>query len=98
MSNRLYVGNLSFQISEDELGKVFSDFGEVVSANIIRDFNSGRSKGFGFVEMKNSADAENAIKELNGREVEGRAIIVNVAREKERNSSSKGNFRRNNRY
>lgn len=76
----LYVGNLPYTVSEDELRDIFSEFGEVSSVNIISDKFSGQSKGFGFVEMPNQAEAEDAIKALNESSVKGRNIKVNPAR------------------
>lgn len=78
--NKLYVGNLPYSIDNDGLKNLFSDIGEVIDAVVITDKASGRSKGFGFVTMKDDATAEKAIKEMNGKDLEGRAIVVNVAR------------------
>jgi RNA recognition motif-containing protein len=82
----IYVGNLHFNVSEDELRKAFEEYGEVASVKIITDKYSGRSKGFGFVEMLNDNEAKNAIEGLNGAEIKGRAVNVNQAREKENNT------------
>jgi len=76
----IYVGNLPYGVSEDELKQVFTEFGEVSEAVIIMDKYSGRSKGFGFVEMVNDAEAEEAIKSLNDTDLKGRNIKVNKAR------------------
>ena len=76
----IYVGNLSYSIKENELKEIFDVFGEVESVKIITDKYSGRSKGFGFVEMTNDDEAEKAINELNGTEVGSRAIVVNKAK------------------
>lgn len=76
----IYVGNLSYESTEEELRGLFEQFGEVSSASIIMDRYSGRSKGFGFVEMPNNSDAENAISELDGTLVKGRNIKVNETR------------------
>ena len=76
----IYVGNLNYNLSEDELEKVFSTYGEVTSVKIIRDKYTDQSKGFGFIEMANDADAQKAIDELNGTEVKGRELRVNQAR------------------
>lgn len=78
----IYVGNLSFDASEDDLRTAFSKFGEVTSVNIIKDRETGRSRGFAFVEMTNSEEARKAIEGLNLSEVAGRAINVNEARPK----------------
>ena len=76
----IYVGNLNYNLSEDDLEKVFSSYGEVASVKIIRDKYTDQSKGFGFIEMANDADAQKAIDELNGTEVKGRELRVNQAR------------------
>jgi len=76
----IYVGNLSYDLSEEDLKKAFEEFGQVESAKIISDMYSGRSKGFGFVEMSNEAEAQSAIDALNGKELEGRTLNVNQAR------------------
>jgi len=77
---KIYVGNLSFNLSEDELKQKFEEFGSVNSVNIIKDRDTGKSKGFGFVEMAEKDAGESAINEMNGQEFEGRRIIVNEAR------------------
>ncbi|KKT86309.1 MAG: RNP-1 like protein RNA-binding protein [Parcubacteria group bacterium GW2011_GWC1_45_9] len=77
---KLYVGNLPFSTKEDDLRQMFSQYGEVASATVITDKFSGRSKGFGFVEMPNDDEAMKAIEGLNGKEMDGRAIVVNEAR------------------
>ena len=76
----IYVGNLPYNLTEDDLKAAFSEFGEVSSANIIMDKMSGQSKGFGFVEMPDNAEADQAIKALNERALNGRNIKVNQAR------------------
>ena len=80
----LYVGSLNFNMTEAELKELFEEYGEVTSAKIIFDKYSGKSKGFGFVEMPNEAEAKKAIEELNGAEIQGRKIIVNESIERER--------------
>lgn len=80
MPVQIYVGNIAYRLSEDDLRELFEQFGEVTSVKIIKDTITGRSKGFGFVEMSEKEDAEKAIAKLNGSEVEGRDIKVNVAR------------------
>ena len=82
----IYVGNLAYEVSDEDLNKAFAAFGEVVSAKVIKDGYSGRSKGFGFVEMSNNAEAEAAINGLNGSEIKGRAIKVNEANPKREGS------------
>ena len=76
----IYVGNLDFKVNEDDLQKVFGEYGTVSSAKIIVDKFSGRSKGYGFVEMGNDKEANKAIKDLNGSELENREIVVNEAK------------------
>jgi RNA recognition motif-containing protein len=78
----IYLGNLPYNINEDELMEVFEEFGTVSSVKLITDKFTGKSKGFGFVEMPNNDEAKKAIEELNGTEVKGRNITVNEAREK----------------
>ena len=78
--NKLYVGNLAYSANDASLQQLFAEFGEVVEAKVIVDKFSGRSKGFGFVTMKEDAAAEKAIEAMNGKEIEGRALTVNVAR------------------
>ena len=79
----IYVGNISYQLDESGLEAAFSEHGEVDSARIISDRASGRSKGFGFVEMPNQAEGETAVQNLNGKELEGRELKVNEARPRE---------------
>lgn len=83
----IYVGNLSFKVSDQELKKIFEEFGDVISAKVITDRETGRSKGFGFVEMGNNHEAQAAIDELDGTEIKGRTIKVNKARPKEKTGS-----------
>ncbi len=83
MAMKLYVGGLAYSVTEDELKAFFAEQGEVVSVAVIKDRDSGQSKGFGFVEMADDAAGQNAIKELNGKELSGRAIMVNQARPQE---------------
>ncbi len=79
----IYVGNLPWSVKDDELRQLFTEFGDVSSANVIMDKFSGRSRGFGFVEMPDSSAAENAIKALNEKEVGGRNLRVNEAKPRE---------------
>ncbi len=79
----IYVGNLSYKMTDEDLRKLFSDFGTVEESKIVSDRDTGRSKGFGFVEMPNQAEGEEAIRQLNGKEIEGRSINVNIAKPKE---------------
>ena len=83
----IFVGNLSYQATEDDLQSAFSQFGAVERVSIVRDRESGQSPGFGFVEMPNDEEAGTAIMALNGREVKGRAIKVNEARPREERTS-----------
>lgn len=76
----IYIGNLSYGVSDDQLKEVFEAYGSVSSAKVITDRNSGRSKGFGFVEMDNKAEAEAAIEQLDGAEIDGRTVKVNEAK------------------
>ncbi len=100
MAKKLYVGSLSYDTTEDSLKALFAQYGEVTSSMIIMDKMSGRSKGFGFVEMSSDEDAQKAIDALNGTEFEGRKIIVNEARPMEerprrdfnRGGGGRGNF------
>jgi RNA recognition motif-containing protein len=80
MSKKLFVGNLPYSMNDESLQKLFSRFGTVESARIITDRDTGRSKGFGFVEMTNNQEAEAAISQLNGSDIEGRAMAVSEAR------------------
>ena len=90
----IFIGSLPFSLQEDELKEFFEEFGEVASAKIITDKFTGRSKGFGFVEMPDDEAAKKAIEELNGAEVGGRSIVVNKAEErKERSRSGSGGGR-----
>jgi cold-inducible RNA-binding protein len=82
MGNKLYVGNLPFSVTEDSLQQLFSQSGKVESATIITDRDTGRSKGFGFVEMSTEQEAADAITKFNGTDFEGRSITVNEARPK----------------
>ena len=89
---KLYVGNLSYETSEGDLRDAFSEYGEVASAKIIMDRDTGRSKGFGFVEMGNE-DADKAIAQFNGAELDGRTITVNEARPRPERSGGGGGGR-----
>jgi len=91
MSKRIYVGNLSFQTTEGDLSNLFEQVGQVDSVNIITDRDTGRSKGFAFVEMSGE-DAEKAIVQLNGSELDGRTLTVNEARPREERSGSRGGY------
>ena len=90
MSIKLYVGNLSFNTSNQDLTELFGQVGTVESANIIEDRETGRSRGFGFVEMASREDGENAIAQLNGKELDGRELKVNEAKPQERSGGGGG--------
>jgi len=83
MGNKLYVGNLAYSVRDDSLQQAFSQFGSVTSAKVMMDRDTGRSKGFGFVEMGSDPEAQAAINGMNGQNLEGRAIVVNEARPRE---------------
>ncbi len=85
----IYVGNLSYGVTEEDLQQKFSEYGAVVNVNIIKDRETGNSKGFGFVEMENQEDGEKAIAELDGKDLQGRDMKVNQARPKTENSRPK---------
>ena len=94
MSSKLYVGNLSFSSTDQDLEDLFSQAGTVESVNIITDRDTGRSRGFGFVEMSSAEEANAAISQFNETELEGRTIIVNEAKPREnRGGGGRGGFR-----
>src|SRR5689334_24998419 len=90
MGNKLYVGNLAYSVRDDSLEQRFAEFGTVTSAKVMMDRDTGRSKGFGFVEMGSDAEAQAAIRGLNGRSFDGRDLTVNEARPKEDRPSGSG--------
>ena len=90
---KLYVGNLSYRATESTIRSLFENYGAVDTVNLITDRNTGQSKGFGFVEMTNDAEAQRAISALNGKEIDGRALTVNEARPKEERSGGGGGRR-----
>lgn len=90
MGKKLYVGNLGYGVSSSELETMFSTFGKVESAQVIEDRDTGRSKGFGFVEMGSDQEAQAAIQGLNGQEHDGRALTVNEARPREERGGGGG--------
>ena len=92
MGNKLYVGNLSYSVGDTELQQLFAAYGTVQSAQVITDRETGRSKGFGFVEMGTTEEANAAIAALNGKENEGRALTVNEAKPKTDRGGSRGGF------
>jgi hypothetical protein len=83
MGNKLYVGNLAYSVRDDDLQQAFAQFGTVSSAKVMMDRDTGRSKGFGFVEMGSDAEAQSAINGMNGQALDGRALVVNEARPRE---------------
>lgn len=83
MSNKLFIGNLSWAIDSRQLEELFSPFGEVTDAFVLTDRETKRSRGFGFVTFASQEDAERAIEEMNNKEVDGRALVVNVAKAKQ---------------
>ena len=93
MAKKLYVGNLSYDTSDSDLQRLFGEFGTVESAQVISDRDTGRSKGFGFVEMGSDQEAQAAISALNGKEVGGRALTVNEAKPREdRGGGGRGGY------
>lgn len=89
----IYVGNLSYEVNDSDLANAFGSFGRVTSAKVIADMYTGKSKGFGFVEMESKQEAQEAINQLNGTELKGRAITVNEARPKTDRGGSGGERR-----
>ena len=98
MSMKLYVGNLSFDTSSQDLEQVFGEIGTVESTNIIEDRDTGRSRGFAFIEMSTKEEGQNAITQLNGKEVGGRELKVNEAKPRESNGGGGGGGGRSNRW
>jgi RNA recognition motif-containing protein len=94
MSTKIYVGNLPWRATDAQLSEMFAAHGEVIEARIITDRETGRSRGFGFVTMANNDGAQNAIRALNGHSLEGRALVVNEAREQQGGGGGGGGFRR----
>ncbi len=92
MSNKLYVGNLSYSVRDDDLQQTFSEFGQVQSAKVMMERDTGRSKGFGFVEMSSAEAAQAAINGLHGQNMAGRDLTVNIARPMEARPPRSGGF------
>ncbi len=90
MENKLYVGNLAYSITDQTLQQQFGEFGTVTSAKVMMDRDSGRSKGFGFVEMSTADEAQAAIRGMNGQSIDGRALTVNLARPMEKRTGGFG--------
>ncbi len=91
----IYVGNLAYATANEDLANIFADFGAVDAARVVMDRETGRSKGFGFVEMANASEANAAIEALNGKEIGGRKLVVNEARPREERPRREGGFRGN---
>jgi RNA recognition motif-containing protein len=91
MAKKLYVGNLSYEVSEDELTQLFSQCGQVIGARIVKDRETGRSKGFGFVEMPNDEEARHAIDRMQGHDLKGRPLKVDEAKENSPRQALAGN-------
>ncbi|MBA2965543.1 RNA-binding protein [Ramlibacter sp. MAH-25] len=98
MGNKLYVGNLPYSFRDSDMEQAFSQYGSVASAKVMMDRDSGRSKGFGFVEMSSPAEAQAAIQGLNGQDVGGRGLVVNEARPMEPRAPRAGGFGGNRGY
>jgi RNA recognition motif-containing protein len=94
MGSKLYVGNLSFTMTDQDLQEAFSEFGEIVSATVVKDRSSGRSRGFGFVEFSNEESAQSAKDAMDGKEVKGRKLKVDEAKEQRHNQRSGDEGRR----
>ena len=90
----LYVGNLSWTMTEDDLRTLFEQYGTVTSIKIVKDRETGRSKGFGFVEMENDTEAQNALSSLYDKEIQGRKIVINEAQERPAKPSGGGGFKK----
>lgn len=94
MSNKLFVGNLSFNTTENDLNDAFAAFGSVTETNLMMDRTTGRPRGFGFVTMSSAEEAQKAIDGMNGKDMDGRALTVNVAKPREERSGGGGGGRR----
>jgi RNA recognition motif-containing protein len=94
MTRKLYVGNLPYSVNEDQLRELFGQVGEIASVSIITDRDTGRSKGFGFVEMSSEEEAQEAIKRFNGYSIDNRSLTVNEARPREERPRGSGGGRR----
>jgi len=93
MTNKVYVGNLPFEMTEEDLQELFQPHGTVTSAKVITDRETGRARGFGFVEMERAEDAQKAIQSLDGKDFKGRSLKVNLAKPREERSSGGGGRR-----
>lgn len=90
MVKKLFVGSLAYSVNDEQLGEAFAEFGTVLKAQVIKERDTGRSRGFGFVEMETVEQAESAMKEMDGKEIMGRAIVVSPSKEKSRSTSFAG--------
>lgn len=93
MDKKLFVGNLSYSVTEDQLRELFSKVGKVVSCSLVKDKFSNQSRGFAFVEMSSDKEAQDAIGEYHDSEIDGRKIVVNIAKPKEASDRPRNNFR-----
>lgn len=93
MNNRIYIGNLSYQSTEDTLREAFSQFGEIRNVALPKDRETGRPRGFGFIEFSSSEDAQAAVQQMNGKEFEGRPLRVNIAEQKQQRGGRQGGSR-----
>jgi RNA recognition motif-containing protein len=93
MNNKLFVGNLSFNTTENDLQDAFAPHGTVVESNLITDRETGRARGFGFVTMSSAEEAQTAVASMNGQSIDGRAVVVNIARPREERSTGGGQRR-----
>ena len=98
MAKKLYVGNLDYTVTEQDLETLFSEHGELLSTTVVKDRYSGRSKGFGFVEFANNEDAQKAKQAINGQDLKGRALRVDDAREQQRRDRGPRDYGRRSRY
>ncbi len=94
----IFIANLNFKVQSEKLQEIFEEYGEVSSAKIVFDRETGRSKGFGFVEMPNDDDAKRAIEDLDGVEIEGKTIVVKIAKPREEGDRPRNQGRSNKRY
>jgi len=94
----IFIANLNFKVQSEKLQEIFGEYGDVSSAKIITERETGRSKGFGFVEMPNDNEATRAIEDLDGVEIEGKTIVVKKAKPREEGNNSRNQGRSNNRY
>lgn len=94
----IFIANLNFKVQSEKLQEIFEEYGEVSSAKVVFDRETGRSKGFGFVEMPNDDDAKRAIEDLDGVEIEGKTIVVKIAKPREEGGRPRNQGRSNKRY